>query len=102
MPVLFRLYRDDVGELDLLEGAGVAADLLFGELDQAFGHREEGVVLAHLHVQTRADGGAALAHDDVADVGELAGVEFGAQALTLGIAAVTSRAASFLMCHKCW
>lgn len=98
--VLFCLCRDDVGQLYLLERSGEAADFLFREFHDAVGYGEEGVVTAFAHVQSRTDGRAALADDDVAYMGELAGVELGAQALTLGIADITSTAASFLMCHK--
>src|SRR5690349_17438145 len=62
-------------------------------------HREEGVVLADAHVHARVEPRAALAHEDRARIHHLAAEGLQAEALAFRIAAVTRRAACFLVCH---
>src|SRR5690606_10246579 len=69
------------------------------ERNGAFGQGEQRVVAAHADVLARPPGGAALTHDDVAGYGRLAAEQLDAQAAPRGIAAVTGRAACFLVCH---
>jgi hypothetical protein len=92
--------RDHVGDLHELEGAGESLHTAVREFDDAVRGGEQGVIAALGDVQTRADLGAALTHDDIADLGKFTSVELCPQALTLGIAAVGCRAACFFMSHK--
>lgn len=89
-----------MGDFDGLEGAGEALDLFVCELDDAVRDCEERVIRANSDVLTRADFGAALANEDVARLGVLSCVELGSEALALGIAPITGRAAGFFMCHR--
>lgn len=61
-------------ELGIFEGSGEAADALVGEANDAGSEGEQGVVAADFHVLSRADFGATLANQDVADLGELTSV----------------------------
>ena len=79
--------------------SGEAADAFVGKFDDAAGTSEQRVVFALHDVLSGADGRAALAHENIAGLGIFAGVLFHAQALTLGIAAVTGRTAGFFGCH---
>lgn len=97
---LFCCSRNHVGELGHLEVAGKAADTLVGELHDTRSGGKQGVVLAFQDVFTGADRAAALTHDDITGLHKFTGVFLYAQALTLGIAAVTCRTASLFMSHK--
>src|SRR5579862_674753 len=61
--------------------------------------RENGVVAAKPGIVTRVIDRAALAHEDVAGIDELAAEFLNAEATALGIAPVARRAACFLMGH---
>src|ERR1044072_661736 len=82
-----------------LDADELAAELAVAKRDGAGGQREQGMILADADSGARTIFGAALAHDDVAADDALAAELLHAEALRLGIAAVTRRAACFLMCH---
>src|SRR5688572_21489947 len=69
------------------------------ELHDAADLGEQGVVLAAPDVAAGEEAGAALAHDDRAALDGLAAERLDPEALRLGIAAVASRALTFLMSH---
>ena len=58
------------------------------ERDKTVYEGEEGMVLAEADVLARQHLGTALAHDDIARLGELAGKQFNAQILSVGIGKV--------------
>src|ERR1700761_8842138 len=70
------------------------------ERHDTVGGGEEGVVAADADVLARIHLGAALADQDVARDDLLAAEALHAEAPSVGIAAVTRRAACFLMCHR--
>jgi hypothetical protein len=74
---------------------------LDGELNPAFRLREKGVILAHANVVTGVELGAALTYDDIARNNSLAAIHLDAQALRFRVAAVSSGAATFFVCHDC-
>lgn len=59
------------------------------ELDDARGEGEQGVVIAHAHVDARIKLSSALADDDVARFDDFAAVLLDAESLRIGIAAVS-------------
>src|SRR5262245_65157016 len=61
--------------------------------------REDGVVLAPSGIQAGPETAPALAHDDGAASDEVAVVRLDAQALRIGVAAVSGTALSFFMSH---
>src|SRR5471030_3200057 len=79
--------------LDLAAGPGT-------ERDEAVGGGEEGVVAADTDILARVHLGAALADQDIARHDLLAAEALHAEAASVGIAAVTRRAACFFMCHR--
>src|SRR5215470_7759830 len=83
--------------LDRDVGAAAAPAL---EAHGAGGGGEEGVVGPHADVGAGMEGGAALAHDDVAGRDDLAAIALHAQALARRVAAVAGAAACFLVCHS--
>ncbi len=82
------------------EVASVAFDALVGELHNTFGEGKKSVVFAFGDVDTRADFGAALANEDVADLGGFTGKLLDTKALTMRITAVTGRTTCFFMGHS--
>ena len=70
-----------------------------GELHRAGPGGEDRVVLADAHAVAGLEAGAALAHDDLAAGDRLAGEHLHAEALRVGVAAVTARSESLLMSH---
>jgi len=89
-----------VGELHVLEGAGVPTDLAVAERDDACSKGEKSVVRPHFHVFARTDLRTALADDDASNLGEFSRVELGSEALAMGIASVRCRTAGLFMCHR--
>src|SRR5512137_256065 len=69
------------------------------ELDLAGGQREQCVVAPNADVVARMELGPALANDDLTRLDALAAVHLHAEALGLGVAAVSGRSACFLVCH---
>ena len=63
------------------------------------GEREQGVVAAAADVQAGVEVGAALAHEDLAGVDELAAEALHAEPLRVGVTAVTARGGALLVCH---
>src|SRR5690606_8948249 len=72
----------------------------FGEFYSAVGGREQGVVAAEADVVARVEGGAALAHEDVAGQHVLAAELLHAEALGVRVATVTRRTTGFLVSHR--
>src|SRR5690349_16832028 len=70
------------------------------ERNDAVGHGEQGMVAADADVLAGAHLGATLANQDVAREDLLAAEALHAQALAVGIAAVTRGAACFFVCHR--
>ncbi len=58
------------------------------------------MILAEAHAVTGMELGAALTHDDVAGLDDLAAVQLHAKAFAFGIATVTSRTTRFFVCHE--
>jgi len=84
----------------LTEDIVIEASLSFGaELDLAFLHGEEGIVLADADIIARQYRSAALADDDLAGRDMLAMVDLDPQMLWIRIAAVFGCSCSFFMCH---
>src|SRR5690606_29177589 len=76
-----------------------AATTLGPELNVTGLQREQRVVAATAHVVTRVEVGAALTHDDLAGVDQLAAEALDAQALSVGVAAVAGGRRALLVCH---
>ncbi len=70
------------------------------ELDHAFHFREQSVIFAHTNAVASVELGAALTHDDVAGLDDLAAVQLHAKAFAFGIATVTGTTTSFFVCHE--
>src|SRR3954447_26406111 len=83
--------RDDVDDATTASGA---------ELDVARDQREQGVVAAPAHAGARVEVRAALAHDDLARVDQLAAVALHAEALGVGVPTVLGRGRTLLVCHE--
>src|ERR1700730_6291844 len=65
----------------------------------AWNEREQRVVAAHTDPGARGNPAPTLAHEDRAGVHGLTGVDLHAQHLRLGVAPVSGRATTFLVCH---
>lgn len=76
-----------------------AADFAGAESNHARQHGKQGVVTTPADILARSDLGSPLADDDCASRDFLASVDFGTQAFGLGIAAETSCADAFNVCH---
>src|SRR5690349_15512514 len=85
------LRRDDVDDL-------AAAPL--AELDGTGGQREQRVVLATSDVGAGVEVGAALTHDDLTGVDQLATEPLDAEPLGVGVAAVLGGGCALLVCHQ--
>ncbi len=72
---------------------------LVAEGDNTVYEGEDGVVLAEANVMARHHAGAALAHDNIARLGYLAGIELDAKVFCLRVCEVFSCAARFFTCH---
>src|SRR6188474_1914363 len=83
--------RDDVDD---------PATTLGAELDISAYQREQGVIAAAAHAGAGVEVGAALAHDDLAGVDQLAAVALHAEALGVGVATVLGRRRALLVCHE--
>jgi hypothetical protein len=70
------------------------------ELHNAFDFSEEGVVLADANAIAGVELGAALTHDDITGLDDLAAEHFHAKAFTFGIATVAGTTTSFFVCHE--
>ena len=70
-----------------------------GELQRAVAQSEQGVVLAAANVFTCMDVGAMLTNDNITRLYSLTCEHLNAESLCVRVAAVTSRAKTFLMCH---
>src|SRR5471030_871755 len=86
-------WRREHVHLDLAAAPGT-------ERDEAVGGGEEGVVATDTDILARVHLGTALADQDVARHDLLAAEALHAEAASVGIAAVTRRAACFFMCHR--
>jgi hypothetical protein len=62
-------------------------------------HGEDGMVAAEADSAAGFEFGAALAHDNAADLGFFAAEELHAPTLAFGVATVLGRASSHFMCH---
>src|SRR5262249_26948967 len=69
------------------------------EYHDAVLEREQRVVLAPAHVDTRRDGRAALPHQDAAGRDPLAAEALHAEALRRGVASVLRARYTFFVCH---
>src|SRR5450432_1052519 len=87
--------RSALGDADRTTVAFALDAELHGAVDQ----REQGVIAAETDAGARMELGAALTHDDVAGIDGLAAIDLHAEVFWIGIAAVSSTAASFLVCH---
>src|SRR6476469_6245166 len=88
---VWSLTRDDVDDATTPAGA---------ELDVARDEREQGVVTAAADAGARVEVGAALAHDDLTGVDQLAAVALHAEALGVRVATVLGRGCALLVCHE--
>ncbi len=96
-------FGDDwnhVGKLCEFEVASVAAEALVGKFHDTRRSGKQSVVLTHENIVSGTDYAPTLANDNITGFDVFTGVFLYTQALTLGIAAVTSRTASLFMCHK--
>src|SRR5690606_23921184 len=71
-----------------------------GKRDRTLREREKRMVFAHADIGAGVPLGPALTHDDVAGEHGLATELLHAKALGFGIATVTRRTTSFLVCHN--
>jgi hypothetical protein len=76
-----------------------AAATTAAELNSACLQGEQRVVATAANACAGVEVGAALANDDLAGLDNLAAEALYAQELSVGVAAVASRARTFLMCH---
>src|SRR3954453_19814831 len=84
----------------LREDGDHAAAAALTEVHDARGAGVDRVVLADADAVAGLEAGAALAHDDLAAGDGLAGEDLHAEALRVGVAAVTAGAEAFLVCHE--
>src|SRR4051812_136727 len=94
---VFRPRPSSLGSGDDVDDAATA---LRAELDVAADQREQGVVPAAADPAAGVEVGAALAHDDLAGVDELAAVPLDAQPLGVGVPTVLGRGRALLVCHE--
>ena len=73
---------------------------LAAELDRTRAQGEQGVILATANAVARVEVGAALTNEDLTSVDQLAAVALHAEALRVGVAAVTGGTKALLMCHQ--
>lgn len=91
------------GDVNLATHRGGAVKVAFALVlkgDYAAGEGKKGVVLAKADIEAREHAGAALAHDNIALLGNLAGIELNAKVFCLGVIEVFSCSARFFTCHK--
>src|SRR5690349_8144970 len=82
--------RDDVDDLAAALGA---------ELDRARRQGEQGVVATAADVGAGVEVGAALTHDDLAGLDDLAAEALDAEVLRVRVATVAGRGRALLVCH---
>jgi len=91
--------RDACCDLSAGHNVDDASAAVRSELNPAGCEGEQGVVLAASHVVAGVEVGAALANDDLAGVDFLAAETLHAQALGIGVAAVTGTGNALFGCH---
>ena len=94
------LRGDHVRDFDVLDLSSVVRHATRGVLDRAVRHCEQRIIFRHSDVQSRADFGSALTHEDVSCFCALSSVKFDAKTLSLRVSYIGCRAASFFMGHS--